>query len=73
MSGNVPSIPESSLLWGIVRQWKLWIVAAVCMVLAAIMAIHTEGTLFHEVWFGLLAVGSVLYAIRRVGAVSVPD
>ncbi|MFB6192611.1 MAG: hypothetical protein ABEI11_04735 [Haloarculaceae archaeon] len=71
MSGDFPSNTDSSgLLWQAVGQWKVWILAAIAAVIAFVMLTRTEGTFFHGVWFGLVAVGSVLYALWNIEGVS---
>lgn len=57
---------QSSLLWQVIGQWKLWIVAAVAVVLAALLSTQTGDMRSHVVFFGLIAVGSVLFAVRNV-------
>lgn len=72
MSGDLsPNTESSSLLWQVIGQWKLWVVAAVSIGLAYVMVTQTEETFFHEAWFVLIAVGSVLYALRRIEGLSV--
>lgn len=73
MSESYSTESESSgLLWQVIGQWKVWIVAAIAVALATLMATHTDDTLFHEVWFGFMAVGAVLYALSNIETGSTP-
>jgi hypothetical protein len=72
MSESYATESESSgPLRQVIGQWTVWLVAAIAVALSALMATRTEDTLFHEVWFGVMAVGAVLYALSNVESVSV--
>ena len=60
------------LLRQVIGQWKVWVVAAVSVALAVLMATRTEDTFFHEAWFAFMAIGAVAYALRSIEAVSTP-
>ena len=61
-----PNTEPSGLVAHLIAQWMVWVAAVALGALALFLSTQQYGE-FNAVWFGVLAVGLALYALRNTG------